>query len=77
MIKRIRTAILSFFSFVSGGLGIAGFFGLCCTVVGGQILAFLGLSFLALTLSLYSKWFLIAAVIFLLLTIFSLKKSKS
>jgi len=76
MIEKIKTVILSFFSFVFGSLGITGFFGLCCTVAGANILAFLGLSFLSSILVVYNKWFLLVSLGFLILAIIFYFKNK-
>lgn len=74
MIRKIRNSILFSLSFILSSLGIVGFFGLCCTVVGSAVLAFLGLAFLSFFLTVYSKWFLLAGFIFLVLALLFLKK---
>ncbi len=68
--KRITITSL-FLAILSGFLGLFGVLGWCCTITGAAVLSFLGLAFMSSFLFYHEKWFLIAALIFTGLAIFS------
>ncbi len=55
MSKKIRTIFLSVLSFLSGGLGIVGLSGWCCTLTGVAVLSLLGLASFSVFLVSYNK----------------------
>ncbi len=76
MSKKIRTVFLSILSFLSGGLGIVGLSGWCCTLTGAAILSLLGLASFSVFLVSYNKLLLLISIIFLILAIMSFVKHK-
>ncbi|MBL7053662.1 hypothetical protein ISS06_00465 [Patescibacteria group bacterium] len=76
MNNKLKTIFLSIISFLTGGLGIIGLLGWCCTLTGAAILSFLGIASFSAWLVSYNKLLIIISIIFLILAIYSYIKFK-